>query len=75
MNHRLNNKIWIKGLTMECPHKTAARNCPMRQLRGLTEMDANRTIDEMDDREVSTLLSMHRQCYDRRLKEWGDPVC
>ena len=75
MNRELNNKIWIKGLTMECPHGTAARNCPLRQLRGLTEMDANRTIDEMDDREVSECLSEHRKCYAERQYQWGDPVC
>lgn len=75
MNRTLNNNIWIKGLTMECPHGTAARNCPLRQLRGKTETDANRTIDEMDEHEISETLMMHRKCYAQRQKQWGDPVC
>ncbi len=75
MNRRLNNKIWIKGLTMECPHLAAARNCPLTQLRGKSEAEANRAIDEMVDHEVHTILNEHRKCYAHRLKEWGDPLC
>lgn len=75
MNRILNDKIWIKGLVMECPHGTAARNCPLRQLRGKPFVEANRAIDEMKGEVVSAILSQHRACYDRRMKEWGDPVC
>ncbi|MDZ8119685.1 hypothetical protein [Pontiella agarivorans] len=75
MNQKLNNKIWIKGLIMECPHKAAVRNCPLRELRGKSEREANRIVDEMDDEEVRAILSAHRACYERRLKDWGDPVC
>ncbi|QBG47725.1 hypothetical protein EGM51_10105 [Verrucomicrobia bacterium S94] len=75
MNQKLNNRIWIKGLVMECPHKAAARNCPLRQLRGKPEVEANQAIDEMDDQEIRTFLDTHRKCYARRMHEWGDPVC
>ena len=75
MNRKLNNKIWLKGLVMECPHGAPARNCPMTQLRGKRAIEANAAIDEMDDLEVDECLSAHRSCYVHRMQEWGDPVC
>jgi hypothetical protein len=75
MNRKLNSIIWVKGLLMECPHGRAARNCPLRQLRGMPEREANKTIDEMSKEELNSCLCTHRECYARRMEEWGDPVC
>lgn len=74
MSHKLNNTIWMKGLTLECPHRHAARNCPMTQLRGKNAVEANQEIDQMDEHEVTEALIQHRACYDRRKEHWGDPV-
>lgn len=75
MNRKLNNKIWLKGLVMECPHGAPARNCPMAELRAKRSTDANGCVDSMDDQEVSDTLQFHRSCYIHRMQEWGDPVC
>ena len=74
MSHKLNNAIWMKGLTLECPHHHAARNCPMTELRAKNAVEANQVIDQMDAHDVTEALTQHRACYERRKDHWGDPI-
>ena len=74
MNRMLNKRIWIKGLTMQCPHGTPARDCPLNGLRSLPLMQANNVINEMSDHQVNSYLKSHRHCYNHRKNDWGDPV-
>jgi hypothetical protein len=68
MNRLLNNRIWIKGLVMQCPHGVPVNDCPLNGLRNLPIAEANRIINDTSDAQVMTYLKTHRQCYNRRLE-------
>jgi hypothetical protein len=68
MDRILNNKTWIKGLVMECPHGTPAQDCPLNGLRSLPIPEANRVINEMKDKQVNAYMKTHRKCYNHRQK-------
>ena len=68
MNRALNNKIWIKGLVMECPLGIPVIDCPLNGLRNLPIFEANRIINETSDKQTKAYLKTHRQCYNHRLK-------
>jgi hypothetical protein len=66
MDRTLNNKIWIRGLVMECPHGTPAQDCPLNGLRSLPISEANRVINEMSIKQVNAYMKTHRKCYNHR---------
>ena len=68
MNRALNYKIWIKGLTMECPHGIPVSDCPLNGLRSLPISEANTVINEMTDKQVNAYVKTHRKCYNHRVK-------
>ena len=68
MNRALNNRIWIKGLVMECPHGIPVDDCPLNGLRSLPVPEANRIINGISDKQAKLYLQTHRQCYHHRMK-------
>ncbi len=68
MKHsKLNKKIWIKGLTLECPMGEALDDCPLNALRHLPVSQMNATINDLSDKQVTTIVKVHHHCYHERL--------
>ena len=72
--HALNKRVWIKGLTMECPHGTPENDCPLNGLRSLPISEANRVINGLPDKQINDYMKTHRKCYNHRMKAIGNPV-
>ena len=53
MSRIQNKRIWIKGLTMECPHGTPTKDCPLNGLRSLPISEANNVINGLPDKQVT----------------------
>lgn len=70
----LNNRIWIKGLVMQCPLGIPVDDCPLNGLRSLPISEANNTINRLSDEKLKAFISTHRQCYNHRLKKTATPV-
>jgi hypothetical protein len=73
-NQALNNRVWIKGLVMECPKGTPLHDCPMNGLRSLPISQANKTINGLSADSLKALIVSHRVCYHHRMKEEKYPV-
>lgn len=65
----LDKRIWIKGLTLECPLGIALPDCPLNTLRHLPAMQMNTTINNLEDKQVEAIVHIHQYCYQERLKE------
>ena len=61
-----NKRIWIKGLTMECPYGTPVHDCPLNPLRSLPIPEANRIINNLTAQQIADYLETHRTCYNHR---------
>lgn len=70
---RINKRIWIKGLTLECPLGQALHDCPLNALRHLPVAQMNNTINNLSDQQVDSIVSIHKQCYHERLKAIQKP--
>ena len=64
----LDKRIWIKGLTLECPLGRALDDCPLNALRHLPVSQMNTTINNLNDEQVDTIIAIHRECFHARLK-------
>lgn len=63
-------RIWIKGLTLECPMMgKALPDCPLNALRHLPIAQVNHTVNHLTDKQVNSIVKIHQQCYTARLKE------
>lgn len=65
---QLDKRIWIKGLTLECPFGKALDDCPLNALRHLPMVQMNMTINNLSDEQVDSIVSIHKECYHLRLK-------
>lgn len=64
----IDKRIWIKGLTLECPLGQAVDTCPLNALRHLPVAQMNHTINNLIDEKVNAIMSIHKHCYHERLK-------
>ncbi len=64
----LDKRIWIKGLTLECPLGEALGDCPLNALRHLPVPQMNQTINRLPDQKVNSIVEIHQQCFNDRLK-------
>jgi hypothetical protein len=64
----LDKRIWIKGLTLECPMGEALHDCPLNALRHLPLRQMNDTINHLPDSRVDDIVHIHEHCYRERLK-------
>jgi len=64
----INKRIWIKGLTLECPLNQAIDNCPLNVLRQLPVAQMNHTINTLSDEKLNLIMTIHKHCYHDRLK-------
>lgn len=62
-------RIWIKGLTLECPLGIPDRDCPLNALRPLPVTQMNKTINSLTDEQVESIFKIHRQCYKDNINE------
>ncbi|VGO17531.1 hypothetical protein PDESU_06128 [Pontiella desulfatans] len=65
----LDKRIWIKGLTLECPLGQAIDECPLNALRHLPVVQLNDTINGLTDMQVNAIVNIHHHCYHDRIKE------
>ncbi len=63
----LDKRIWIKGLTLECPLGKALEDCPLNALRHLPVAQMNRTINNLTDDQVNSIVAIHQHCDRDRL--------
>ncbi|MDZ8119273.1 hypothetical protein [Pontiella agarivorans] len=66
----LNKRIWIKGLTLECPFSNAPDDCPLNALRHLPAEQMNQTINNLSDDHVDNIVKIHQQCYSDRTRDF-----
>ena len=64
----LDKRIWIKGLSVECPLGQALDDCPLNALRHLPVAQMNTTINGLSDRQIDSIVKIHQHCYHDRLK-------
>ncbi|WP_372796870.1 hypothetical protein [Pontiella sp.] len=64
----LDKRIWIKGLTLECPLGKAMDDCPLNALRHLPVAQMNQTINNLTDEQVESIVGIHQECFHKRLK-------
>lgn len=64
----IDKRIWIKGLTLECPLGQALEDCPLNGLRYLPVAQMNHTINNLSDEKVNTIMTIHKHCYHERLQ-------
>jgi hypothetical protein len=65
----LDKRIWVKGLTLECPLEQTTDECPLNALRHLPVAQMNTTINSLTDVQVDAIVKIHHHCYHDRLKE------
>lgn len=65
---QLDKRIWIKGLTLECPLGQALEDCPLNALRHLPVAQMNMAINNLSDEQVDSIVDIHKQCYQVRLR-------
>lgn len=70
----IDKRIWIKGLTLECPLGQALEDCPLNALRNLPVAQMNATINTLSDKQVNSIVSIHHHCYHDRLKAMEPPM-
>ncbi|QBG46112.1 hypothetical protein EGM51_01300 [Verrucomicrobia bacterium S94] len=63
----LDKRIWIKGLTLECPLGSALSDCPLNALRHLPVDQMNHTINNLTDEQVRKITRIHQQCDTARM--------
>ncbi len=65
----LDRRIWVKGLTLECPLGEPVAECPLNPLRHLPVAQMNHTINGLSDKQVDAIVKIHTQCYQSRKKQ------
>ena len=63
----LDKRIWVKGLSLECPAGKPTEDCPLNVLRYLPVAQMNEAINHLTDLQVNAIKTMHHQCYQDRL--------
>lgn len=63
-----NERIWLKGLAVECPLGKALPSCPLNGLRHLSTLQIKHIIGRMSDRQIHPAIETHRQCCKERLE-------
>lgn len=59
----LDKRIWIKGLTLECPLGLADDECPLNALRHLPTAQINDTINALTDEQIDAIVRIHKHCH------------
>ena len=73
-NRALNNRVWIKGLIVECPLGIPLRDCPLNGLRSLPLRQINSIVNGLPKDKLNELMAAHRECYNHRQKQIKYPV-
>ncbi len=61
-------RILAKGLTLECPLEKAHDDCPLNALRHLPTEQVNATINGLTDKQVDSIMQIHKHCHHDSLK-------
>jgi hypothetical protein len=70
----LNNRIWLKGLVVECPMGKPVADCPLNGLRSLPIPQLNKTVNELSEKTLKNFVDTHRTCYNHRVAAAKRPV-
>jgi hypothetical protein len=62
----MENRTWLKGLTLECPFEKALENCPIEELRKIPFVQCVNIINRMDRDRVGNLIEHHVKCLSKR---------
>jgi hypothetical protein len=62
----MQNRTWLKGLTLECPFGNALANCPMEELRNIPFVECVKKINDLDGERVGNLIEHHIKCLSKR---------
>jgi hypothetical protein len=61
-------KIWVKGLMIDCPMGKALDTCPAKEVRAIPLRDRLKLVDEMVDEQLSQIIAHHKRClYEREI--------
>jgi hypothetical protein len=63
----LDKRIWVKGLSLECPLGEALDDCPLNGLRQLPSSLINHTINNLVDEQIHNIIHVHQHCLAERL--------
>jgi len=75
MNVKLmNNRIWVKGILVECPLGKSLTNCPANILRNLPLEELIKTVNNMSEEHLEMMIEYHKDCMAERLKENDKPT-
>ncbi|MFC1479910.1 hypothetical protein ACFL5Y_00470 [Candidatus Omnitrophota bacterium] len=59
-------RIWARGLIVECPLKVPLADCPLREVRKLPLEERIAIVNKMPIAELDTLLEQHKRCQIER---------
>jgi hypothetical protein len=62
-------RTWLKGLAVECPHGKAVPSCPLNGLRNLPTIQIRHIVGQMSDKQVHEAIKSHQHCFSQRLNE------
>jgi hypothetical protein len=66
----MERKLVLYGLIIECPFVTEKKDCPLHEIRKLSNFDMRiEIIENMSDKEVTRIVSWHNQCQSERETE------
>ena len=60
--NRVWERIWAKGLIVECPYKISLEDCPLKEIRKLPIEERINIVDKMSVAELDTVLEHHKSC-------------
>ena len=62
----MQNRTWLKGLTLECPFGKALENCPIEELRIIPFVKCVDIINDLDEKRVCDLIEHHKECSSKK---------
>lgn len=63
-------RIWAKGLLINCPMGNSIEDCPAAELRKISLKERIRTVNEMEDTEVDSIIEHHEECIRNREEDF-----
>ncbi len=62
----MQNRTWLKGLTIECPYGKELESCPIEKLRIIPFVKCVDMINNLDEKRVGDLIEHHKECWRKR---------
>ena len=65
----INNRIWVKGLALECPAHSQDADCPLAPLRNLPPREMNEVLNHLSDAHLQLICLLHADCFRDKMKK------